>query len=283
MAQLKHVLESILKAVLEARISADVSAGEASRAYDENTGLKHFPVPRVDVSSVEIDLKFTVDALKDAVQDHPQTDSTPGTNERNQVLDRNFEKFSAAIAGDAIMVFARMALQAILRELKKDEKKKARLNGQWKNLKKRLGTRRFREMLIYRILKFFRAKQTDLVTADFKFDLKTASDPLIKLIEDALFQEPDVALVRGIIDEDAIKNAIKNEVLRKLGELRDQIEMIGSSGKAFDLVVNVAAEDLQDIEKEKVSSIKMRAVLKNYVWRRVEELDGKVSRQLIPE
>jgi hypothetical protein len=283
MAQLKHVLGSILRAVLEARISSDVSASKASRAYVRDTGLRHFPTPRVDVSSVEIDLKFTVSGLNSTFQDDPETDSTLGNIKRNQILDRNFEKFSAEIAENAIAVFARRVLHAILQELRKDEEKKVRLNEQWQNLKKKLNTGSFKEILMHQTLQFFRKKQTDLVTDDFIFDYKKASGPLIKFFVAALCRQLDATALRDQVDGDKVSNAVETAVFEKLKEMRDKILLIGSSSKAFDLRVDVAAEDLKEIEKEKVSSIKIKAVLKNYVWTRVEKLDGKVVRQLIPE
>ncbi len=283
MAQLKHVLGSILRALHESRISSDASAGQASRAYQEDKELRHFSVPRVDVSCVEIDLKFAVSGLKSALQAVPETKSIRGDIERNQVIDGKFQKFSARITEAAIEAFVHTVPRAILEELSNEVVARERLKLHWQRLKKKISSGSFKKILIDKALQFFRKKQSDMVTDGFLFDYKKASDPLKKFFVDALCRQIDATPLREHVDISTIRSGIETAVFKNMKEMRDELRLLGSSSEALEVTVDVATGELKDVDKEKISSIKVKAALKNYVWRRIEHPDGKVERQLIPE
>ncbi len=64
MPTLNQVIGTILQDIGKAKQSADVTSKEIGEQYKKDGILKHFPIPRVEIKNLTIDLKFAVTNVK---------------------------------------------------------------------------------------------------------------------------------------------------------------------------------------------------------------------------
>ena len=64
---LRDALSAILKDVTESRHLSDNHSRDISRIYERDDILKTFPVPRTEISELEIELKFAFDDVVEEV------------------------------------------------------------------------------------------------------------------------------------------------------------------------------------------------------------------------
>jgi len=65
MPTLNQVIGTILQDIGKAKQTADVSSKEIGEQYSKDAILKHFPIPRVGIKNLTIDLKFAVTNVTD--------------------------------------------------------------------------------------------------------------------------------------------------------------------------------------------------------------------------
>ena len=58
MATLNEVIEAVLKDVAQARAEADQFSANLAKAYKDHPVLRTFPVPRLELNDIEVDLRF---------------------------------------------------------------------------------------------------------------------------------------------------------------------------------------------------------------------------------
>lgn len=63
MPKFKDVVGSIMRDITEARVLADNASSAICRQYEKDDILKHFPIPRVEIKDIEIDLKFAINQI----------------------------------------------------------------------------------------------------------------------------------------------------------------------------------------------------------------------------
>lgn len=63
MAQLQEVLGSILEGVLQARAISDAYSAELAKKYSSDRLLKHFPIPKIEIQNMRINLKFAINEM----------------------------------------------------------------------------------------------------------------------------------------------------------------------------------------------------------------------------
>ena len=59
---MNQIIGSLLKELSVAKTISDASTTEIAKHYKENELLRHFPIPRMTIHDVEIDLKFAIDS-----------------------------------------------------------------------------------------------------------------------------------------------------------------------------------------------------------------------------
>jgi len=79
MPDLNQIVGAILRDITEARTAADFATREVSSYYGNDEIMKYFPVPRVDIHDVTIDLRFAVGSV--ANDENRQTDKKAKLND----------------------------------------------------------------------------------------------------------------------------------------------------------------------------------------------------------
>jgi hypothetical protein len=64
MAKLENILGAILSDITKAQVISDAYSRDLKPSYREDPFLKLFPVPRIEIKDVTIDLKFTIPTLE---------------------------------------------------------------------------------------------------------------------------------------------------------------------------------------------------------------------------
>lgn len=64
MAELQDLIGSILRDISHSRVMSDLYSREVSLYYENDAMLRHFSVPRADISDIELELKFAFEELK---------------------------------------------------------------------------------------------------------------------------------------------------------------------------------------------------------------------------
>lgn len=65
MAEFQQIIGSILKDISKARVSSDAYVRGVSEIYEQNEGLRFFPVPRTEIDQVALDLHFAIGTLNE--------------------------------------------------------------------------------------------------------------------------------------------------------------------------------------------------------------------------
>lgn len=82
MAQLKDIVGALLRDIVEGQAIADRRSRELCELYYKDPLLRHFPVPRVKISSIELDLKFAISDAEESAQ--TQTELIAGQDVENK-------------------------------------------------------------------------------------------------------------------------------------------------------------------------------------------------------
>lgn len=79
MPDLSQVVGALLRDVAKARFGSDLYARDVARYYEQDGLLRRFPVPRPEVTEVEIDLKFQIGSIAPEPTQHELTEATLAT------------------------------------------------------------------------------------------------------------------------------------------------------------------------------------------------------------
>src|SRR5512139_2477094 len=60
MAELHHILGSLFSDIAQSVFTSDLYSRDISRYYEQDGLLRHFPVPRTEISELEVELKFAI-------------------------------------------------------------------------------------------------------------------------------------------------------------------------------------------------------------------------------
>ncbi len=265
MAQLQHFLGSILRDIAQARVASDVYSRDASRFYEEDPVLRRFPVPRVDLSEVEVDLKFMVTGIE--LDPNPQLLKIK--------IDRTLDLFSDRILhGEIETVY----------DFIKDRCEEKMHQVEWQNIDSNLGSTGFQEDRVVQLKKFFKVKRDVLITSDVNFDMKAAFKDIMYFFR-VMMKDAGITSMLGSKSEmmKDLENEVKDVLKALLNEIRTTIRFLRKSSPEFKVDVDVSADRLQQKNQEAISSIKFKARMRNYIWSQVEQKDARVVRQLIPE
>ena len=256
MADLQQVVGAILRDLAKARFSSDIYSRSIARYYENDYLLRKFPVPRADVEEVEIDLKFSI-----AEVSRNEVDTEGREANVAFLLERTVEKLVATfldLARDFVDAEANRELAEALR----------------KALTKGFGSATLRIELRQRVLRYFIESYTHLIGPQGEFDSKRVlrdlrrplfwgfseyrrdgveqaelEGPLNQLIDHVLGQEDFIAAVRG---------------------LAAPIKQIWQSNYDARLDVEVQGDKLAELGEAAISTIKIKAVVRNMVWTEVK-------------
>ncbi|MDO3378522.1 hypothetical protein [Geoalkalibacter halelectricus] len=256
MAELHQILGALLRDIAQARFAADIFSRNISRYYEQNSLLRRFPVPRAEIEEVEIDLKFALSGV----------DLRGGSGEgREAQLAALFERQSNALAGRFLATAVTGA-----RSLGKAE------------LARELGREAFRIDLRQDVLRYLMNNYPNLIDASGRFNSEAAQQGLKPVIGGALLYrmkrvgETDKGLAQRILEKTEIKSV--------LAALQEEVREVWAQGGDCRVLAEIGSAALAELPPEALSSIKIKAGLRNYHWTQVEgEEEGRTWRALSPE
>ncbi|WP_305042082.1 hypothetical protein [Geoalkalibacter sp.] len=256
MAELHQILGALLRDIAQARFASDIYSRNISRYYEQNSLLRRFPVPRAEIEEVEIELKFTLSGVDFA------GDSGEGREAR---LASFFERHSDALASR----FLRNAVAAA-RSLGKTE------------LADELGREAFRIDLRQDVLRYLMNNYPHLLDAGGGFNVEAAQEGLKPVIVRALAYRMERV---GETSREMVGTILgKTEIRSVLSALADEVKKSWTGGADCRVLVEVAGTALAELPAEAISSIRIKAGLRNYNWMQVEsQEEGRTWRALSPE
>lgn len=65
MSQLNQIIASILSDINEAKSKADFASRDLAQAYASDEILKYFPVPKIGISNLEVEIKYAVESVEE--------------------------------------------------------------------------------------------------------------------------------------------------------------------------------------------------------------------------
>lgn len=257
MAKLSDILGSVFRDISQARVSSDLYSRNISKYYEQDPLLKRFPVPRTEVEEVEVDLKFVLEGLETTdVQDEG----------REAALATIIVKIAKDLS-DRAYDELRDIIPAETEDLEEERKKVEGFE--------------YRIYLSQDILLYFQRSKEEL-HGKGKFDRREASEDLEKIISRQLSKVFADAVVPEGQWKKYIDGAIKAlDLDAYLRRMRDPLrEAYGKEDTKLDIEVTV--DKLAHAPENGISSIKLKAKVRNYVWNKVQH-EGKTWHALNPE
>ena len=265
MADLQQIVGAILRDIAQARFSSDIYSREISRYYEQDSLLRRFPVPRTEISEVDLDLKFAVSGV--------DSDEAGGAGDETSTA-TVFTKASYRIA-QRFFDAASEAARTGAGERPDDEA--------WTDLAGLLQRTSPRIDLQQDVLEHLERNQGHLVQ-EGKLDRSALFVSLHELLSgflDALLSKTGVERAQA----DPLFQAIEGgAVLREqLDQLAQDVERALDLGGDRRVQVEVTAAYLREVPAEVVSTLHIKAAVQNYMWSEVGEVDGRKWRKLSPE
>lgn len=252
MAELDQIVGAVLRDIAQARFASDIHSREISRYYEQDALLRRFPVPRSEVDEVELDLKFVISAVRvDGDVQHEVTTATV------------FTKFSFDIAA---RVFDQLLAES----------------GDDEDLTRLLKRTSSRITLQQELLLYFERNQGHLIqegqlnTEDAERSLRPRILAFLKELLEIKEMPEKLPVLQSIVES----SLALGEQVKQLAAAIDAA--IANRGDCR-LDVGVTSDVLSQAPATTVSSLKVTARVRNYIWSQVGEKDGKIRRALSPE
>jgi hypothetical protein len=253
MAELDQVLGAILQNITQARFASDVYSRDVSRYYEQDALLRRFPVPRAEIDEIDVDLRFVITGANAGAVGANHEASTAQAFSRASfgLAARVFDVLIAAFAAETELVAAlrrtspRISLQQdILVELERN--------------------------------------QGHLVR-DGKLDLKRTGDTVLAVVD--AFLPVYFGQIEAAAKVADAQSAVRRDdpLLPLLQDLAGNVERALAAGGAIELDVGVTTAALSDARAETISSIRLKARVRNYTWSQVDEKNGRAWRSLNPD
>jgi hypothetical protein len=277
MPELCQVVGAILRDVSQARFMSDLYSRQISFSYENDSLLRRFPVPRAEIEEVEFNLPFVVTGVRVDEKRHQS---------RNAAVGRIFDDYSLRIvrAGlkpvqDAFET-ATKGLPADPKNPTEDEKQKKAVADRFQG---RILSDDYRSNLHGRLLRFLNEETSTLITKD-GFDTALLIDAVKKLI-DGVRSEPEVAAFQAQFP--VLNDAFDKAALAVKDPLAEMGKAVNDAMQKYpDYMVDVElGPDVLKNNPTAASYIKVKAVVKNYHWSKVDvdSKDMRNLRTLVPE
>ena len=266
--ELQHVVGAILRDIARSRVTADVFSRNVSKYYEKDSLLRTFPIPRAEISEVNIDLRF---AIIDAVmEDHP----------------------IFAGAGKIIEDASSDIVNEVFEKLRDAEDAEA-----WRESLGKLEMQ-IRPVLLTDLIELLEDPEFVLSSAGEDVGEKPENvsqliETVDTLLETSVYQRINTETTaehkksfRGIfvssgeMRKRGLRWDISDSLRTRLAQMALDLKVRGQS---YRLLVGVTSHELQSIPEAAISSVRITTVMRNYVWSQVEEREGEAVRRLIPE
>ena len=259
MVDLSQVVGGILKDITQARFTSDAYSRNISRYYEQDPLLRRFPIPRAEIEEIDIDLKFSVLGME----------ANPAQSEQREVSFADvFERISTRIA----VRFKDGLVESVRKNANIDEE-----------IKQAAPLHRNRIYAQQRVIRFLMNNQGDLFEKG-RFAFESAATriekELAELIDDIFERAGGVSVEdRDAVVEECVASMAVEQCLR---EYREGLHAGWSVEGDYKVSVEVSAEKLQHLPENLISTVRIKAAVKNYTWNEIEH-EGETWRSLNPE
>ncbi|MEQ8355343.1 MAG: hypothetical protein RH942_07390 [Kiloniellaceae bacterium] len=259
MADLQQVVGAILRDMAKARFSADLYSRSIARYYENDYLLRRFPVPRADIEEMELDLKFSIAEV-------------PGSEVNKESQEAN-----------AAVLFERSVerLVSIFLDLARDRNDNDEAFNEvwWKYLTKGYNSSVLRVEMRQKVLRYFIESYTHLIDDEGGFKADLALSELDRPVRWGLEPFAKEIYTQGGEAEIEMKRALRGIVEPLIGhkEIRQAVEVMGPAVKTIwqgnsdaRLEIMVEGGQLSQLGEATLSSLKIKAVVRNMVWTEVK-------------
>ena len=243
-----------------------------SKIYKDDAVLRIFPVPRTEIRDIELDLKMAVGNV--------EIDENRSEN-KEWIYDTMFKKYSPILVGITESILFSMDDQNLVNKLK--------------NLSDPLTPySTFNSMLYWAIIhrwkESLRSDIVELYNASNELDINQAIRDMIYALEIRVILTNDQSIWNGFPEpenefkEKTIIRRLIEEVTQELEKMKAESKILLDSSTEYKVEVDISDDKLLTLPTNSLSSVKINAGVKNYIWSHVGVgEDGEPIRQLSPE
>jgi len=259
MADLHQIFGAILRDLAKARFSADLYSRSIARYYEANDLLRKFPVPRADVHEVDFDLKFSITEVLDSEVNKESQEANSAV-----FFERTVERLVSTFLNAA---YEREEKDGSLRDLRN------------KYVTKGFGSSDLRVGARLYTLRYFIESYKDLIDDAGNFDVDKALESLERPFRWALEQfardeyrdEGDLRReMKQELREKITQPVVDTkEIKRSVAALKDPLRGIWAANSDSRLEILVEGSQLAQLGEAAISSVKVKAVVRNMIWTEV--------------
>jgi len=248
MAEMGEVLGAVMSQIARGRSQADVAALEVARLYQEHPLLSTFPVPRMTVDEIVLDLKF-------AISEGPVPPRSVPEAARKKLVQSTASLVSAAVRRDPQIEALAQRAPALGAALDQMEGEIAE-------------------------------RVAEAIPADVTLDPKGIARSLAGVLRGRLLaaaSHPDARLDLRALRDFAVRDSA--EVENRLAEALErhlQKELAAQPADPQRLRIQVTASELQSIPPDRIQTMRLTLSEADRSWTRIEEAGGGVRDQLVP-
>jgi hypothetical protein len=275
MAELYQLIEAILRDVSQARYMSDMYSRQISFAYQADSLLRRFPVPRAEIDEVEFNLPFVVTGV----------DVDPNRHySRNAAVGRIFDDCTLRIVRAGLMP-VQDAFQEAAKNLGPsdvDKPKKAMAD----RFQSKILSDAFRATMHGRLLTYLNEETDEVMSAkeNGPFNTEKAFGRIGEFVA-SVRAEPEVAAFESTF------GSLQKAFDQATADIKGEVERMGRAVnhaylKYPDYAVQVDVDPAKlQANPAAASYIKVKAAVKNYKWSKVDvdTKDMRNLRTLVPE
>lgn len=249
MASLGEVVGALISQVSKGRSQADMATLEVAKIYKENPLLSGFPIPRMTLDEVVIDLKISIAST-------PVKSKTLNTKSKAEILSE---------------------LQKMVNELPNSEPSLAKLTKTFPELPRALKS----------LSKEFMDSLSNLLPEEKEADPQSIAEGAASVIRSHLINAVLVTDPKVVnkISKDFLKSEVKiiKEKLVPLiqANISKILEIQPSDKERFDILIT--ASELQSIPPEKITTMRLTLRESDQSWTHYETEKGEIKEKLVPK
>ena len=257
--EIKDVLGAILSDLASARNISDLHSRRLVNYYRQDSLLKYFPVPRAEIKSVNIEMKFAVKLIEE--------DGTRNSTKKgkiNNVIEKYTFDLVNQVSDTILHLHARNApLEYMAGALNNAEERQYLIRQIVENSLRKLdyeemGNKSSRDQFSTIVTETFRSRWPEELGLKMKYGDDPSGDYPLESFLNEMMKDP----VEKIMDE-----------IRKIKQTPNdlRVELIFESDK------------LQEIPASAISTVTIVSEIKNYNWQKVGDKENKPEHRLQPE
>lgn len=257
--EIKDVIGAILSDLASARNISDLHSRRLVNYYRQDSLLKYFPVPRAEIKSVNIEMKFAVKLIE---EDETRTSTKKG--KINNVIEKYTYDLVNQVSDTILHLYTQNApLEYMAGALNNTEERQYLIQQIVDSTLRKLdyeqsGSKTSQKQFSSIVIETFRSRWTEEMGAKLKFGNEPEEDFTLESVIGEMLKDP----VEKIMEE-------INKIKKTPNDLR--VELIFETDK------------LQELSESTISTVSIVSEIKNYNWQKVGDKDNKPEHRLNPE